>query len=246
MNVHCIRNMIAERTVTAWSGTTPTAWNDIWLHYDLLGNVVGWHGPSGEFTRADRDAYGRPLPGTIAAQTPSGYGLTTKPRDPATGLVYFGARWYDPDNGRWNNTDPQYATNDYMFCSNMPTSRLDADGQRDWPWPANGTCSNGGPGPVDVWDMDHGLVFQLPPFTRTPYGADFDQWRYPNDPWRKIGPHDVIVRDGNLPGDISPWQNNPAPQVTPANLPPYPPPPPRPSGPRVADDRVTQCTLTLF
>ena len=135
MNVHCIRNMIAERTVTAWSGTTPTAWNDIWLHYDLLGNVVGWHGPSGEFTRADRDAYGRPLPGTIAAQTPSGYGQTTKPRDPATGLIWFGARWYDPENGRWLEPEPtgKDGPNLYQYGYGQVTNGFDATGQAWWP-----------------------------------------------------------------------------------------------------------------
>jgi RHS repeat-associated protein len=34
------------------------------------------------------------------------YGFSTKPRDPLTGLLYYGYRWYDPATGRWASRDP--------------------------------------------------------------------------------------------------------------------------------------------
>jgi RHS repeat-associated protein len=34
------------------------------------------------------------------------YGFSTKPRDPLTGLLYYGYRWYDPATGKWASRDP--------------------------------------------------------------------------------------------------------------------------------------------
>jgi RHS repeat-associated protein len=47
-----------------------------------------------------------------------------------TGLYYFGARFYDPEMGRFINVDPAYdGDNWYAFCYNNPLKYRDADGR---------------------------------------------------------------------------------------------------------------------
>jgi RHS repeat-associated protein len=46
-----------------------------------------------------------------------------------TGLVYFGARWYDPEVGRWITPDPaEDGENWYAFCNNNPLRYTDEEG----------------------------------------------------------------------------------------------------------------------
>ena len=45
-----------------------------------------------------------------------------------TGLVYFGARWYDPEVGVWGSRDPkEQLWNRYGYSTN-PVSTIDPDG----------------------------------------------------------------------------------------------------------------------
>ncbi len=59
-----------------------------------------------------------------------------KPQDNATGLVYFGARWYDPQVGRFMGFDPAgvdednpHSFNRYAYGNNNPYKYLDPDGR---------------------------------------------------------------------------------------------------------------------
>jgi RHS repeat-associated protein len=59
-----------------------------------------------------------------------------KPQDTTTGLVYFGARWYDPITGRFLGFDPAEVTdenphsfNRYAYGNNNPYKYLDPDGR---------------------------------------------------------------------------------------------------------------------
>jgi RHS repeat-associated protein len=53
-----------------------------------------------------------------------------------TGLVYFGARWYDPEIGRFISHDPEEdGENWYSYCENDPINYVDPDGRlslRGW------------------------------------------------------------------------------------------------------------------
>jgi len=65
------------------------------------------------------------------------YGFTRKELD-ETELQYFGARYYDPETGRFLNIDPllQYAS-PYVYCGNNPLNCVDPDGRRGrqlWPY----------------------------------------------------------------------------------------------------------------
>jgi RHS repeat-associated protein len=60
------------------------------------------------------------------------YGFSTKPRDPLTGLLYYGYRWYDPATGRWASRDPigeSGGVNLYGFVGNDSQSWYDNLGQ---------------------------------------------------------------------------------------------------------------------
>ncbi len=70
--------------------------------------------------------------------TPTGsqtYKFTGKPYSSATGLYYYGARWYDPSIGRFISPDPDsgqiynpQSLNPYIYVMNSPTRLVDPDG----------------------------------------------------------------------------------------------------------------------
>jgi RHS repeat-associated protein len=77
----------------------------------------------------------------VGAYTPKGDAANSlwyigKPQDNATGLVYFGARWYDPQVGRFMGFDPAgvdednpHSFNRYAYGNNNPYKYLDPDGR---------------------------------------------------------------------------------------------------------------------
>jgi RHS repeat-associated protein len=55
---------------------------------------------------------------------------TGKKEDAGTGLKYFGARFYDPEVGRFISVDPaRQGLNWYSYCGNNPVNRTDPDGK---------------------------------------------------------------------------------------------------------------------
>ena len=61
--------------------------------------------------------------------------LYTEKDDDSTGLYYFGARYYDPETGRWIERDPKGGSvehpaslNRYVYCYNNPLLYVDPDG----------------------------------------------------------------------------------------------------------------------
>jgi RHS repeat-associated protein len=63
------------------------------------------------------------------------YGFSTKPRDPLTGLLYYGYRWYDPATGRWASRDPieeSGGVNLYGFVGNDNVNGADYLGLTGW------------------------------------------------------------------------------------------------------------------
>jgi len=59
------------------------------------------------------------------------YGFTGKEFNPDTELNYFGARYYDPNSGRFLTIDPllQYAS-PYIYCGNSPLNCVDPSGMK--------------------------------------------------------------------------------------------------------------------
>ena len=76
--------------------------------------------------RLDYDSFGRVLLDTAPSFQP--FGFQSGLYDPDTGLVQFGARWYDASTGRWLSKDPillEGGLNLYVFCGNDPVNFAD-------------------------------------------------------------------------------------------------------------------------
>jgi RHS repeat-associated protein len=91
---------------------------------DARGSTVGLANSSGNLTAGySYGAYGTPV-GTA----PSGPAFTGQIPDPATGLYYDNARYYDPGTGRFLSPDPMAASNPYPYAANDPTNVVDPSG----------------------------------------------------------------------------------------------------------------------
>jgi len=66
-----------------------------------------------------------------ASGSVSAYQFSGKEKD-ATGLYYFGKRYYDPAIGRWLSVDPMAdmypSLSPYVYCANNPFRLIDPDG----------------------------------------------------------------------------------------------------------------------
>jgi RHS repeat-associated protein len=107
--------------------------------YDGNGNIVAWTKSTGTTPTARReyDAFGNVVMSEEASTDPwpSGFGFSTKIRDPETALLYYGYRYYQPEHGRWPSRDPMNengGVNLYGFVDNDPISAIDPDGRKKW------------------------------------------------------------------------------------------------------------------
>ncbi|WNO10577.1 RHS repeat-associated core domain-containing protein [Teredinibacter sp. KSP-S5-2] len=118
---------MAERTTT-------------YLHNDALGSVVAATNEQGEVIwRKDYAAFGERAGWIIGDQTDEAISYTGKQYDDKTGLIYFGARYYDPEIGRFISRDPAHVLdyiensphmfNRYTYANNNPYKYLDLDGR---------------------------------------------------------------------------------------------------------------------
>jgi len=121
-----IGQIIAHREYTAWSGSTPTAWNDRYYHYDLLGNTTALTDEIG----AVAAQYGMEAFGTVKSGGQAGVHLTTKEWDSDSELYYFNARWYSNTHGRWLQVEPFFyeGPNYYQFVLSIPAAAFDSNG----------------------------------------------------------------------------------------------------------------------
>jgi RHS repeat-associated protein len=90
---------------------------------DSLGSVIEQTG---------YDAFGDSAGGALTR-----YGFTGRERDPATGLLYYRARWYDPQAGRFLSEDPvgfKAGVNFYAYVLNDPVGKVDPSGLNDAPY----------------------------------------------------------------------------------------------------------------
>ncbi len=128
-------NSTVQRTYTLSGGLTGQIISvrhnnaDYFYHYDAIGNVLFITDASGAIVTAyTQEGFGNVL--ATLSNFSNSYHLTTKEQDPVTGLYYFGARWYDPQVGRWLSREPtgQDGPNLYRFGFNNPVNGFDPNG----------------------------------------------------------------------------------------------------------------------
>ena len=111
------------------------------IHYptfDGNGNITEYLTAAGAVAaHFEYDPFGNTVASTDATNQFE-YRFSTKPIDSATGLFYYGYRWFDPLTGRWPSRDPMglnSATgefNEYAFIRNSTNDFIDILGLRLW------------------------------------------------------------------------------------------------------------------
>ncbi len=92
---------------------------------DDLGNVINVLDKSGYVVQTyDYDVFGKVT--NVTGPDGNKIRFNNHEWNEDTGLYYFYARWYDPENGRFISRDPIKAgPNDYVYCANNPVCVTD-------------------------------------------------------------------------------------------------------------------------
>jgi RHS repeat-associated protein len=109
--------------------TLPTQVQQYHHTYDANGNTSELFNTTGTITaHYEYDAFGKETTATGAQATTNTYRFSTKPLDQTTLLNYYGYRFYQSENGRWINRDPQMESggeNLFEFSQNDSLDLID-------------------------------------------------------------------------------------------------------------------------
>ena len=98
--------------------------------YDANGNVIAYVSSVSNAVEAEFE-YGPFGESLLGEGSTHRFGFSTKYRDKETDLLYYGFRYYDPEDGRWPNRDPieeQGGLNLYGMVGNDPVNFVDVLG----------------------------------------------------------------------------------------------------------------------
>ncbi len=118
--------------MSLFSGNTRDTSDSGWFyHYDEAGNVILITDKNGGLIKHfEQDAWGNDLNGSFSTTQNIRQHQTGKYLDEATGLYFFGARWYDPNIGRFISVSPlsPLGEEEYVYCSENPVNSFDVKG----------------------------------------------------------------------------------------------------------------------
>jgi RHS repeat-associated protein len=150
MNLNTLLKSIFALVLLAMlpSMTTAATETIIWIHTDHLGSPIAGRNAAGETTWEQAYApWGERQPVAGVPQAPAGVGYTGHVYDEQVGLIYAGARWYDPAMGRFISPDAVrfgavniHLFNRYAYANHNPYLFVDPDGNesREAAWAALG------------------------------------------------------------------------------------------------------------
>jgi RHS repeat-associated protein len=122
--------------LAAFASLASEAGTITYYHNDLLGSPIAATNASGQVIwRENFRPYGERLTND-ANSASNNVWYTSRRQDAETGLVYMGARYYDPVVGRFMGTDPRLfdpsdirTFNRYAYANNNPQKYVDPDGR---------------------------------------------------------------------------------------------------------------------
>jgi RHS repeat-associated protein len=117
--------------------TTNSGYDLAYYHNDLLGSPRAMSNVWGEVVwRQDYKAFGQDFDYSASGNA---YKYNGKPLDANIGLYYYGARYYNPEVGRFVSCDPVMGQienpqtfNPYPYCANNPQTYIDPNGEFFW------------------------------------------------------------------------------------------------------------------
>jgi RHS repeat-associated protein len=121
--------LVAKRVLTS-----PDLGTTTWLHTNHIGSVVLETNPSGASGAYGSEQEYFPFGLPVTPGKSEIYGFTGQQQNPATGVVYLHARYYDPYVGRFLSADPSEPTspgvgpNRYAYAFNDPVNAADPTG----------------------------------------------------------------------------------------------------------------------
>jgi RHS repeat-associated protein len=132
--MNLLRHVITAAAFFLASASALAASTVTYFHNDLTGSPVAATNEAGAVIW--REGY-RPFGERLQAPaTDNQVWFTSRRQDPETGLVYMGARYYDPVAGRFLSPDPVHfvegnihSFNRYAYANNNPYAYVDPDGR---------------------------------------------------------------------------------------------------------------------
>jgi RHS repeat-associated protein len=126
--------MVALLSFAIASGPALAARTTTYFHTDAAGSVVAMTNEAGAvLSRKDYAPFGEQIHSPPDAERTA---YTGKQHDDLIGLTYFGARWFDPEIGRFTSVDPvsfvdqhPMSFNRYLYAFDNPYKFVDPDGQ---------------------------------------------------------------------------------------------------------------------
>ena len=131
-----IKLLLAFTLVTQSIASAFAGYRVTYYHNDVLGSPIAATDEAGNIKwRQQYQPFGKELNLDPRAQQETVVSYTGHAHDEDSGLVYMGARYYDPEIGRFMGMDPQGFTpgnpisfNPYLYANNNPYSYVDPDG----------------------------------------------------------------------------------------------------------------------